>query len=558
MVNTKFNISDSAQKVISQNRLNNFFIWNGNSHDVLLSDKFHFQKKDLYEPITRFAKVIKPEDVWIPNFGKTIIELADDTEVFIITNDDLSDNPILDVTNRFTNKPAKIQLQSYFSPTINNTNNKELLEEIKIKEDKYKRVLSVILLFLMECWIYMEKCGEKENLRNPNILSRLLDTLQPLVQFTASTSIQRYVEKLLVVVEQALRENAYPKQGSVMFRELQKKFGMIFSNETKYRPEYDSVYNSNLMRLFEEVDFILGGNEPLRALKDEVEIAKRSLWGDSYETSMDWLGCYCKETGTICLKLDSIVEFYDSVLSSIPSISLEFVIQKVLLHEFIHAFYDVWARDANGDVIFSPSPWEKYDYNEESLDNALVLLMYRDRPEFLDATSFISYQPYYYKRALDLYEEHSQSFRGLLESLLNYKMYNASTRMVRTEVDPSSIAADLVYSRKSREMQIKIKNLANICYAIFAILIMKKKMTLSDVIALNHKFMEKRKQLWLLDEEDYKTYLAEKKRKASVPLYYSMPLLTSDGQKVYISFQWRLKDMGIIEDIMKCYPHIFN
>ena len=79
-------------------------------------------------------------------------------------------------------------------------------------------------------------------------------------------------------------------------------------------------------------------------------------------------------------------------------------------------------------------------------------------------------------------------------------------------------------------------------------------MNLANAKKLNMRFLETRAQLWLLDETEYRKRLL----KVKTPDYYSMPILTADNQKVYVSFQWREKDIVLLDEIIKAYEDIFG
>lgn len=127
-------------------------------------------------------------------------------------------------------------------------------------------------------------------------------------------------------------------------------------------------------------------------------------------TNPDLLGVYLPKTGTIFIFIDRIDEFRDK----------QFVFQIVLLHEFIHAALDLvpdakrnygtmgykWSTKINNKLI-----------NEESLDNALVLIAYDNDPEVV---KFIKSQPEVYRNALEIRDE--KTLKDFIISLIKYKL----------------------------------------------------------------------------------------------------------------------------------------
>lgn len=73
----------------------------------------------------------------------------------------------------------------------------------------------------------------------------------------------------------------------------------------------------------------------------------------------------------------------------------------------------------------------------------------------------------------------------------------------------------------------------------------------------NSRFLQTRTQLRLLDEEEYKKHLHKNKGKECSSNYYSIPILTANNQKVYVSYQWREKDIELLDKIIKAYTDIF-
>ena len=158
----------------------------------------------------------------------------------------------------------------------------------------------------------------------------------------------------------------------------------------------------------------------LQEIEEGLSKLYKELWGEDERTHTDWMGCYIPLTGTILIKIDSVDEAAD--LFGCPR---DLLFQKVLLHEFIHAALDLWPRDAAGNISYHKEEWKWEDadgefFNEESIDNTIVLKLYKGTPGYRDVKGFIELQPYYYRRAVELYE--SKLLPQLLEELIAYKI----------------------------------------------------------------------------------------------------------------------------------------
>lgn len=147
----------------------------------------------------------------------------------------------------------------------------------------------------------------------------------------------------------------------------------------------------------------------------ETVTAKIPVSLDICESGSDALGMYVPRNGAIYLWVDKIYSYRLHPL----------IFQKVLLHELIHFLFDIVRRsvpkkkegarkeetsDNNEDIWFN---------NEETLDNYLVLLMYKDaispiesgaERSFANIKDFISKQPSVYMEAIDKFDKSSDWF----------------------------------------------------------------------------------------------------------------------------------------------------
>ena len=121
----------------------------------------------------------------------------------------------------------------------------------------------------------------------------------------------------------------------------------------------------------------------------------------------DLLGYYDSCNGNIFIFIDKLY-LMDDVL----------IFQKVVLHEFIHALFDRMSRIADFSEYSDKTLSDRlkrngYDWDEETLDNLLVLLTYYDSGCDADVTEpyayrkvreFIASQPFYYSQAINFFD----------------------------------------------------------------------------------------------------------------------------------------------------------
>lgn len=287
----------------------------------------------------------------------------------------------------------------------------------------------------------------------------------------------------------------------------------------------------------------------LPELEEELLKSRKELWGEeNYFKSHDWLGCYSSKTGTIFLRIELIHNIANAF-----GYDLRTVMQKVLLHEFIHACLDLWPRDAEGKIICSRKKWtneilQKKDgiciaFNEESVDNAIVLQAYKNDTESYDVIcNLISHQPYYYRNAIVMDEANSY-IEGLdynLSSLVQYKVSIGLKSLVPVieEVMP-------IYSPPQGGFDIHIKSIGILAYAVYAMIINKNKFNLNKILSTNKVFDGKYQDLCIIGEKE----LNNKNERR----YYKIPLISKDGAKVFVSSQWKEKHYNILNQLVKMY-----
>lgn len=148
------------------------------------------------------------------------------------------------------------------------------------------------------------------------------------------------------------------------------------------------------------------------------------------------LGMYLPNDGIIYIWIDRIMRcanyrpYYPRDIDTIENL----LFQKVLLHEFFHAFFDIqWDGKQYLSGNYDPNykscvniNGQPIAINEETIDNALVLLTYykfAPSKQFDIVYDFVASQPQYYREAVDLYmptnDLHpSDSFYGIIRDEL--------------------------------------------------------------------------------------------------------------------------------------------
>ena len=281
----------------------------------------------------------------------------------------------------------------------------------------------------------------------------------------------------------------------------------------------------------------------LQRIEEDLRTRFKKLW-ENVETPTDWLGCYVPLTGTILIKIDSVDEAAD-----IFGCSRDLLFEKVLLHEFIHAALDLCPRDAAGNISSPNGKWLKIypggkSFNEESIDNAIVLKLYKGTPGYRDVKGFIETQPYYYRRAVELYES-GNLLDQLIEELIAYKI------SAPVSTTPSTaMGGNCTYYVNGNKIVPVGKMRAGIgaaAYEVFKTII--RKLSLTDV--LNKYGGKKLVGLPIvIDANSYKNSPTQGK-------YYRDPISTKDGKDIYLCSQWYDKHYNRLENEVIAYPALF-
>ena len=277
----------------------------------------------------------------------------------------------------------------------------------------------------------------------------------------------------------------------------------------------------------------------LQRIEKELRTRFKELW-ENVETPTDWLGCYIPLTGTILIKVDSVDEAAD-----LFGCSRDLLFEKVLLHEFIHAALDLCPRDAAGNISYHKEKWKWEDaggksFNEESIDNAIVLKLDKGTPGYRDVKGFIETQPYYYRRAVELYES-DDLLPQLIEELIAYKI------SVPASTAPSGKYTYSVNGNKIVPVGKMGAGIGAAAYEVFKTII--RKLSLTDV--LNKYGGEKLVGLPIvIDANSYKNSPTQGK-------YYRDPISTKDGKDIYLCSQWYDKHYNRLENEVIAYPALF-
>lgn len=141
------------------------------------------------------------------------------------------------------------------------------------------------------------------------------------------------------------------------------------------------------------------------------------------KNAVNYLGVYTPKTGSIFLFVD-LIYLHDE--------NPELLFQKVLLHEFIHAFLDVVPRIIKDGQVKNLIPVNKI---EEPYDNTLVLYTYHwsyvDQTIFDYIENFISNQAYPYNHAIDYYNRGTglNVFKIILKEFLKGKFLATPSKL---------------------------------------------------------------------------------------------------------------------------------
>jgi hypothetical protein len=195
--------------------------------------------------------------------------------------------------------------------------------------------------------------------------------------------------------------------------------------------------------LHRHIDF---SNNPLNQSELEpIKIPEPSRF-DEESISTEALGMYLQKEGIIFIWIDRIkkcagrvmmntqymppTQLFASYNDDPTGVATLLLFQEVLLHEFFHAFFDIHIDDnlrwQTGK--FNPNyqssvtiNGQSITINEETIDNALVLLAYdwfAPKLTFDFVYNFVNSQPKYYREAADMYRQANNFYHTTLVELI--------------------------------------------------------------------------------------------------------------------------------------------
>ena len=285
----------------------------------------------------------------------------------------------------------------------------------------------------------------------------------------------------------------------------------------------------------------------LQEIEEELRKSYGELWGEDERSHTDWMGRYISRTGTILIKIDSVDR-----AAALFGCDPDLLFQKVLLHEFIHAALDLCPRDADGNQIsYHDEEWKTEDpagesFNEESIDNAIVLKLYKGTPGYRDVKGFIETQPYYYRRAVEL---DKSKLLFLLRDLIAYKI----SAPVSTSSSTATSGEYTYYVNGHIVASGKRAGIGAAAYEVFSRII--PTLSLANVL----KKYGSLKLVGLPLVIDVNAY----KKSPNQKRYYKVPIRTKDGKDIYLCSQWydnpanHDRHYDLLQDIVRAYPDLF-
>lgn len=363
-----------------------------------------------------------PAGINIPNWRKDFLnDIIKRTEIWVLTEEDIKSNKNIKIINHF-----KESEEEDFNLGAIKINNEPLPDsqkrEILLREIEILEIIYEFLLKMYRCVLWMLKTEAFNFNFLEDVLGFIYQVLSPL-----TSRLPRLHEKIGVlqeVIRTVLRRNFNNR--SSLERSINRELKLL------NKIQIADISDINENDIPSSVEAIINLMEKLLRLRDNIilnndlEEAREKLWGNQYKTSIDWLGCYHPQTGTIFLKVDNIYK-EATPYSAIRKDAFEKLMQKVAIHEFIHSVLDVSPRDRFGNPVLNKRRWLNSFWNEESLDNALVLKGYNsgNPDDFKFISKVILNQPYYYKQGYFIFLDGEYELRDRIEQLLRFKIFPA-------------------------------------------------------------------------------------------------------------------------------------
>lgn len=437
--------------------------FNGNEDkakiDTTNVDKILSQVKENFTP---------KETKNIPNWNATLEEIINDTEIWLVTDVDRGVTQ-LPIFNRFSRNAEQLLVPRWINcgPNIKSSRNQGILAEINKLYEEINKLENhadrfyLLIIFLLIAYLRIALAGNVDYIgwRNLHLIDRYISTSsispgetvirdvvrqlqrivnQPSDETFESASIRKMLKKLLTLFSK-LWNKKDSDQKKLWLRELNIPEGMV-EHVLNASEEISEGWAREIIAMIErhigsleEIEHI---NHQIPILKSKIADLRKKIFREGNniqnaeegtgDPNIDWLACYCPESGTIIMRIDYIEETYNIYRNEI---SLELFFQEILLHEFIHAALDLAPRNKYGKMHNFPKfqeicPESGFEFNEETLDNAIVLQVYKNSKFYIPIKTIISEQPYFYKQAL--YIDDSRDLIRLLTLLVAYKVHNGS------------------------------------------------------------------------------------------------------------------------------------
>ena len=388
----------------------------------------------------------------ILNWKLTMEDIIEDTEVWLVTDDDINRTK-LPVINRFS-KSQDILLVPDLSKSAPDLNSKriqylineiqQLNEQLLYLDKKFSEIKTYIILLLIAISRLLCKPEAYGFRQQIDKLIRILwdiegcfnsedeyfihHLIREITMGIGSGDLKYYINKLIELYKKYIKNIPYYDNSiTKLFNEDLIKDLLEINSE---------ITEGKLIEIIEVLKKYITDNDPIEIfriinrIKAEIRGKRKEVLKEQNEDSGDWLACYCPQTGTIIMRIDQIESIWQKLYQNEGS--LELLFQEILLHEFIHAALDLVPRDKTGKRSKFPKFQtidpesiklgnSTFPFNEETLDNVLVLETYRETEKMENVWHIIEGQPKFYSQATELFNFELRVLR-LLTWLVAYKV----------------------------------------------------------------------------------------------------------------------------------------
>lgn len=241
----------------------------------------------------------------------------------------------------------------------------------------------------------------------------------------------------------------------------------------------------------------------------------------------DYFAFYVPINGVIFLFIDRIITF--AAEKGFDCAKTFLLFEKILLHELIHSCLDLYPRN-KGMIIWYPPKWQNNGFNEESIDNAIILQCFKNQGVYPTIEDFILSQPKFYRKSLN--------FKNKTEIIKYLK------KLIKHKLNVPKYFFEGVYyfgiGRLAETILTKIINSENF----------------ADLFASSSSHPI---HPYILDAKRFNTHRTSSK----VNRYYGNPAKSKDGKDVYISSQWwdqnhKNQDLEALNSLVSLFPSLFT